>query len=322
MSHQVESMFSTKATPWHGLGQVLENPPTVADAIRQAGLDWEVGFYPMTISLPGGATELAAHRAVYRKDTGKVLGEVGPRYVPLQNSKKFEWFQPFVEGGLATLETAGSLDEGRKTWVLAKLCKPNAEIIPGDEIVKFLLLSDSFDGTMAVRVGFSPVRVVCANTLGMAHRDRESKLLRIRHSGRTAQALEVAREAVNLADATFEATAEQYRKLARCRVNPSDLRKYVQVVLGLQPTEKSGDKLSTRAENIIADILARADHGLGTGIKDVPGTWWAAFNAVTEFTSHVRGSDAGRRLDSLWFGSGQKINDQALATALEMAQAS
>lgn len=321
MSHMVESMFSVKQTPWHGLGVILENPPTPADAIRQAGLDWEVGFLPMEIVTPAGIRVTAQHRAVYRKDNGNILGEVGPRYVPLQNAEKFDWFAPFIEGGFATLETAGALDEGRKTWVLAKLSCPNAEIVSGDEIVKFLLLSDSFDGTTAIRVGFTPIRVVCANTLGMAHRDRESKLLRIRHSRRTGEALETARDIVNFANAEFEATAEQYRALAKAHVSRADMEKYVAVVLNLKPTEKAKGDLSTRAKNIIADILDRATYGYGNDVASVRGTWWGAYNGLTEWLNYERGRSESTRLDSLWFGDSQRLNDTALATALEMSQA-
>ena len=111
-----------------------------------------------------------------------MLGVVGPRYTILQNQDAFKWFQPFLEAKEAALHTAGSLRGGSRIWVLAKLNREPLVIAQGDEVEKYLLLSHSHDGSLAVRVGFTPIRVVCQNTLSMAHNADASKLIRFKHT--------------------------------------------------------------------------------------------------------------------------------------------
>ena len=122
------------------------------------------------------------HKAVRRKTDGKVLGVVGPKYHVLQNRDAFRWFEPFLAAKEAALNTAGSLAEGSRIWVLAKLNRAPLVIAQGDEIEKFILLSHSHDGRLAVRVGFTPIRVVCANTLALAHKKDASNLIRLKHT--------------------------------------------------------------------------------------------------------------------------------------------
>src|SRR5262249_54293695 len=156
------------------------------EGIKQAGLDWPVELRPLFTAEGKKAPAFAA----VRTDKGSILGVVGEKYRPLQNAEAFKWFQPFLDAGQASLETAGSLAEGKKVWVLAKLNRSPVVIGSGDEVEKFLLLSNGHDGSLAVRVGFTPIRVVCANTLGMAHCGGESQLIRLKHSRHVAENLE------------------------------------------------------------------------------------------------------------------------------------
>ena len=173
MPANVENMFYTGAEPWHGLGEKLEQAPTISEAITASGLDWEVGLKDL---FTRDGEEVPA-RAPERKSDHRILGDVGPRYVPLQNHEAFDWFQPFIDNGEASLHTGGSLSHGQKVWVLAQLNRDPSEIVPGDEVQKFILLSNSHDGKTAIRVGYTPIRVVCVNTLAFAHQHKESQLL-------------------------------------------------------------------------------------------------------------------------------------------------
>ena len=154
MAHAIENvngkdcMFYVGETPWHGLGQKLDENPSISEAMVAASLDWEVGLKDLFTS---EGTPVPA-RATYRKTDGSILGVVGPRYTPLQNSDAFDWFQPFLDANECSLHTAGSLHEGQKVWVLAKLNRDNCEIVPGDTVQKFILLSNSHDGTVGVGV--------------------------------------------------------------------------------------------------------------------------------------------------------------------------
>jgi phage/plasmid-like protein (TIGR03299 family) len=309
MAHLVEQMFSVRSRPWHGLGAVLGSPPTVEDGLRLAGLDWTVSR--QRLFTPDG--QEAPAYAVVRGSDGKVLGAVGERYRPLQNREAFSWVQPFLEAGEAQLETAGSLAGGARVWVMARLNRAPIEVAPGDEVVKYLLLSNSHDGSLAVRVGFTPVRVVCNNTLALSHASKDSQLIRLRHSSGVVQNLENVRSTIDAVNARFEATAEQYRRLASKDINQADLARYVTRVLD------AGDQPGPRLKNIIQRVTELFEAGAGNGTLYVRGTYWSAYNAVTEWLTHERGRSADSRVNSLWYGDSACLNSRALLSALDMA---
>lgn len=308
----VETMFYVNETPWHGLGNKLDAPPTVAEAIIQAGLDWEVGL--KNLQTVDGQPVPA--RATVRKSDGSILGVVGPRYVPLQNQDAFGWFQPFVDSGLVNLHTAGSLHDGKKVWVLAEIMREPSVIAQGDEIAKFLTLSNSHDGTTAIRVGFTPIRIVCANTLAMAHSAKGSKLIRVRHTSSSRINLDNLREIMDTVNAEFEANADQFRFLASRNFNQSDVRKYVKAVLGVDKVEDTD--LPTRTKNNMEKILGLIENERQS-FGSIRGTWWAAYNGVNEYFNYNQGRNADNRLGSLWFGTGFNDNLNALRLATDFA---
>jgi phage/plasmid-like protein (TIGR03299 family) len=341
MSHQVESMFYVGETPWHKLGVALPEAPTTREAIVAAGLDWEVGLKPL-VTCDGESVD---HRASYRVSDGKILGVVGPAWQPLQNTSAFSFFDPFLAGGEARLETAGSLCEGRRVWILAALNRDPSVIVPqSDDVVrKYILLSNAHDGTLAIKVGFTPVRVVCANTLAMAHDDKASRLLRIRHTKNSADALAAVRDVMNTANQTFEATAEQYRLLAKKDVVEADLKAYVNRVFAPRRVEAAAAKRRTSMVLASAPIILDAEFiddedaslksrvfpavrelfekGRGNQLPGVRGTMWAAYNSITEYLAYGRGKDSDKRLNEAWFGTGAMLNARALRVGVEMAAA-
>jgi phage/plasmid-like protein (TIGR03299 family) len=318
MAHEIESMFYTGETPWHKLGTVLPEAPTIREAIVAAGLDWTVSTKPLYLSNGDKMVEVDDAKAIVRDTDQSCLGVVGSRYVPLQNSISFDFFQPFVDSGLVQLETAGSLQGGRKIWVLARIMDKGSDVkIVGDDAVrKFVMLSNSHDGTTAIRVGFTPVRIVCANTLRAAHKADVSKLLRIRHTRNAQAALADVQSAVDLINQEFTATADLYKSMAAKHINSHDLRKYVKIVLGHVLPD---DDLSTRAQNQIDRVISLFEYGRGNQLPGVKGTVWAAYNAVTEYLTHEASPDADKRYSSLWFGQNANRNELALQEALKLA---
>lgn len=315
MPAAVESMMFVGETPWHGLGNRLDDNPTVKDAIVNAGLDWEVGLKDLFTEDGVGVPA----RATYRESDGSILGVVGPRYTPLQNQDAFDWFQPFLDAGECSLHTAGSLHAGQKVWVLAQLNRDNSVIVKDDIVSKFILLSNSHDGTTAIRVGYTPIRVVCANTLAMAHsKGAGSQLIRVRHTRSSQKNLEAVRDIMDNINAQFEATAEQFRFLAGKQFNQKDIRNYVKIMLDIKDTADSDIK--TRTRNIMDEILATIE-GPKQNMTGVRGTWWAAYNGYNEYLNYTKGRNADNRMDSLWFGTGANDNSKALATAMEFANA-
>jgi phage/plasmid-like protein (TIGR03299 family) len=313
MSDEIETMAYFGATPWHKLGTPLTTDDLYdwQSACVKSGLDWEAELVPL---LTADTQAKVEHQAGRRKSDNRILGVVGPKYHVLQNRAAFQWFQPFLDAREASLNTAGSLCEGSRVWVLAKLNRDPLVIAPGDEVEKFILLSHGHDGSLAVRVGFTPIRVVCANTLALAHRADASKLIRLKHTKDLHENLANVREVMNVANAEFEATAQQYRLLARKTINQADLRRFVKKVLKVE-----GDKISTRMKNTIEDILGKCESGKGNDLPSVKNTYWTAYNGFNEWLAYDRGHNQQNRLNSLWFGDSANVNRFALETALAMA---
>jgi DNA gyrase/topoisomerase IV subunit A len=155
---------------------------------------------------------------------------------------------------------------------------------------------------------------VCANTLALAHRADASKLIRLKHTKDLHENLANVREVMNVANQEFEATAEQYRLLARKSINEADLRRYVKKVLKVE-----GEKISTRMKNTIEEILGKCESGKGNDLPSVRGTLWTAYNGFNEWLAYDRGHNQQNRLNSLWFGDSANVNRFALETALAMA---
>ncbi len=314
MAHEVETMAYFGQLPWHGLGTTLDEADLYdwQAASKKAGLDWSVDLVPLVTADTQAQVD---HRAVRRSSDSKVLGVVGPRYAPLQNKDAFSWFKPFLDSREAALHTAGSLRNGSRIWVLAKLNRDPLVIAEGDEVEKYLLLSHGHDGSLAVRCGFTPIRVVCQNTLSMAHGSDASRLIRVKHTRDVLENLANIREVMNLANAEFEATAEQYRLLARKSISQADLRRYVKKVFKVEDDKEAG----TRMANIMEEVMALAEAGRGNNLPSIRGSYWTAYNGVSEWLTYSRGRSEDNRLNSLWFGDGANLNRRALEVAIDMA---
>lgn len=314
MAHMIEDsrMAYVGQVPWHGIGTRIKDTATVDEFITAAQLNTTVEKRPLFLA----DGRPVSHYATVRCEDNKILGTVGPKYEVLQNIDAFRFFQRFLDAGTASLHTAGSLCGGSRIWVLAHVKQSQTDIVPGDRVDSFILLSHAHDGSMCVRCGFTPIRVVCANTLAQAHADSaSSKLLRIRHTSSMHETLERIGEIMDLARSEFVASVEQYRFLASKQVNAADLRKYVRRVFN---APENDEDVSTKMQNIMEDAIARAESGLGTEIPTVRGSYWGAYNAISEALAW-RGKDAGKRLNSLWFGTNAEANKSALAIALEMS---
>lgn len=316
MPDNVETMMyafeSEVDVPWHKNGNPVRRGITSsAEAMKAAGCDWEVTLIPLFTQ----EGEEVTHKAVKRVTDSRILGVVGPRFVPLQNVKAFEWFDPILEKGDAWIETAGSLRNGSRIWVLAALNREPIVVRPGDEVKKYLMLSHGHDGTLSVNILFTAIRVVCSNTEAMA-RDGATAKLRGKHTANLITNLEAIRDVINIADASFKATAEQYKRLAAKGINQKDVLRYVEIVFGFDAIPE-GDR-SKQSLRLVDDIMNRVySKAKGNGQDTV----WDAYNGVTEYLSWGAGRNEATRLDSLWFGPNANLNQKALDTALELAVA-
>lgn len=324
MAHEIAivngqaSMAYFGQTPWHGLGQKLENPATAAEAITVAGLNFTVDLQPL-ITVDG--IEVSQRKGVIRSDTNAVLGVVGNSYVPIQNAAAFDFLDAVVAEGEVRYHTAGALGKGERIWMLAKL-PGHIRVNNTDDITeKFLLLSNSYDGTSALRVYFTPVRVVCANTLAAAERRSRGQGVTIMHKGDLSAKVREAQKILGLAARFYDDIQVGVNHLASYKPTAVQLADYFRQ---LYPDPVEGNK--SRAENVRQELFRLFEEGMGQKLPGVQHTSWAAFNAVTEWIDHHRPTRAinaeqrrDRRLSSAWFGSGANLKAQAWQLALDMA---
>jgi len=311
MAAAVESMAFLGAMPWHKLGNQLTqaDAQSVRLSIQAAGLDWKVEKKSLLVSDTGQIVHnLFAH--VRDKDQ-RVLGYGTERYSILQNMEAFEFFQPFLDMGMCEFETAGSLHDGAVIWVMAKL-KGYLEVAPNDEIQKYLLLSHSHNGKNAINVAETPVRVVCANTLAMA-KANQTTWGKIKHSKSMHTSLASARDALAKANIRFAEYLELYKRLAAAQCTTAKANDYFLAFMGKEST--SGE-LPTRTQNKLDRLHELMEVGKGNANPAIRGTYWTAYNAVTEYLSHESGRSDENRYHSLWFGDD---NMSALNLALELA---
>lgn len=317
MAHEIENIMYVGAAPWHGLGRRFMEPPSLEEALVAAGLDWTVSTEPLF----SGSQEKVDALLTRRSSDQSILGVVGPNYTPLQNNEAFEFFRPFLDEKAAAIECAGSLRQGKRVWILAKINRDPLVIKGNDVVDKYVLLSNSHDGTLAVRVGFTPIRVVCNNTLSLAVNSKASQLLRVKHTKNVVQNLENIQDIMNLADAEFQATADQYRFLSSKEINSKDLEKYVKIVFNTTAklAEVGGNLENISNKRIIEAITPLFEKGRGNDMQEIRGTYWAAYNAVNEYLQYERGDENSTRMDSMWFGDSAAKNKKALDTALILA---
>ena len=311
------AMMYTGETPWHRLGTKLDEPATAREAITAAGLNYRVALKELVTKedLP-----VPQRKAVVRNDTNQVLGVVGNGYVPIQNVECFSFLDAVVSEGEVRYHTAGALGKGERVWMLAKL--PGHIRINGTEDItdKYLLLSNSHNGKSALRVFFTPIRVVCANTLSIATSGGRGQGISILHKGDLGAKVREAQKVLGLAARFYDDVQVKADYLARRYPTQHQLSQYFKQLF---PDPDVGNK--TRARNTRRRLHELFENGRGQDICGIRHTSWAAYNAVTEFVDHHRSTRArtqgerdSRRLLSQWFGSGARLNAQAWNMALEM----
>lgn len=322
--------FHVGKTPWHGLGQKLDNPATAVEAIAAAHMDWEVESKP--VYMPGANQgEMVAipnKQAIVRTDTQEVFNVFSRSYAPLQNRDAFGFFDKVVGEGQAIYHTAGSLGGGRKIWILAQL--PGNLTIAGtnDEIERYILLSNSHDGTLAVSMKWTTVRVVCENTL-MCALGGKGTHFRTEHQGNIQNRVLEAREVLELSDTHFSFMMEKLNQLAATKMNQESLDMFLWDLYELDPELPLTDQFHLKQLNY-QQTMELFETGRGNQDKGVRGTAWAALNAVTEFVDYYRpvGSSQkslgdpnyqDKRLQASWFGPGEKVKQQALDKLLVLA---
>lgn len=307
------SVFVTEKPAWHELGVVVENAVTSEEAIQLANLDYEVVKSPIFTQ---DQQLIPDNFATVRKDTNVPLGIVGNVYKILQNREAFKFFDDVVATKEAMYHTAGALGNGERIWMLAKLPK-NLIIKNIDEVEKYLLLTNSHDGTSTVKLFFTSVRVVCNNTLNLAMKDAKGGIS-IRHSGLINSKMSEARRILGLSLQYFDEFGVTAGQFADKQLTVDMADNYFNNVLEIDMTQE--DESSTRKLNQKNRLLQLFEHGKGNDQQAIRHTLWAALNAVTEYADHEltvkkEKEDPTNRLKSIWFGNSAVLKTKAFDIA-------
>lgn len=274
MAHEVETMFSARELPWHGLGKVTPDVLTAKEAIIEAGLDWEVELRTLFVSLPGGnRKKIEDRKAVMRNSDNAVLGIVSPLYVPFQNRDAFAFTDNLVDSGDAKYETAGSLRDGRVVFLTMKV--PFGMNVDGDDAHDlYIVLRTSHDGSTAISVAVTPIRVVCMNTMTMALRRARHKWS-MRHVSTLEGRLQEARDTLALTHSYADAFVGRANEMVAHKITDDAFHSLLEDLLPQRP----------KTEETIDTIM---DFYRNSPTNGYTGTAWGGINAITEYFEHGR----------------------------------
>jgi phage/plasmid-like protein (TIGR03299 family) len=316
MSHEIETLFYTKEPPWHGLGTYVGDEDVDSKtAIIKAGLNWDVERQPIYASQDQIHSQvIPTHKAIVRTTDQKILGVVGNRYEPIQNIEAFEFMDSLVEEGKMKYHTAGSLRSGQKIWLLGKVA--DIEIIPQDKLDHYLFLYNSHDGSSSLRVVFTTVRVVCANTAQAALNATKGEGMRIRHTKNMKEKIQQAQNVLGLATKKFGEFNSWAKQAVAKQITANQWDSILEKVVPPQPAHLATKRGDTMREKVRNDIRQLYYDGTGQDIPGVAGTGWAAYNAVVEYTNYhrnARGSNQqSNRFEASLLGSGHNMIKKAV----------
>lgn len=313
----VETMAYAGEVPWHGLGEKVSNDLTPKQMMKKAGVDWEVVEVESFIEfndkkIPTG------DKSLVRSTDGKVLTNTGPGWKPVQNEQAFEFFSEYVYAGDMEMHTAGSLKDGQMVWALAKV-KESFELFKGDEVESYLLFSNPHEYGKSIDVRFTPIRVVCSNTLTLALNGEAQRGVRVGH--RSEFNPDVVKQQLGLAHEKFAKYKEMAEFLGSKQFTMKSLIEYYNTVFPrtsdkrVQDKELSVETLSRNALQCLEVLETQP------GAEFAKGSWWQAFNSVTFATDHLQGRSQENRLYNSWYGYNQNRKREALNLAVEMADA-
>ena len=275
MAANVETMFSVREKPWHGLGTIVMEAPTSADALRLAGLDWNVVQEPIYTLFKD---EVEGYKANIRDSDRKVLGVVSDRYKVVQNADAFSFTDELLGKGVR-YETAGSLQDGKKVWLLARL--PREYIIAGERISPYLVFSNTHDGSGSVKVAITPVRVVCNNTLNLALNTAKRSFSMI-HTGNIQDKIQEAKDTLFMAEEYMDCLGIEFEQLRRQKVTDAQLKEYIEQLL---PMEKDATPVQSKNILKLREDMKRRYYD-APDLQKVGNNAYRFINAVSDFATH------------------------------------
>lgn len=323
MAHNLylNTMAFTGETPWHRLGTHFEQEFSAAEAIDAAKLGYVVTKEPVYRMLGGIPSEVPGRFVTINNDNQEILGMVGDRYEVVQNRDAFCFFDELMSETGAKFQTAGALGNGERVWLMAKLPE-SFEPLLGDRVDQFCLLTTSHDASTGVDVRFTPIRVVCQNTLTAAIKGSK-ETISIRHTASARQHLEQSAMIIKEMRNHFAILGETFKELAAFRIDDEWLDLYTTKLFGAEPKQDAHGI----TKNLWEKKVKAFDHRLATGMSiDLPGvsgTAWAAYNAAVELADYQEGifyKKAEDRTQSVLWGRANEFKQDALDFAMALCR--
>ena len=319
MAHEIEEingvaqMAYAGDLPWHGLGVKVPADLTPIQMLDAAGLNWSVEKVPAYAKIAGKQVKVG-QSALVRSSDNSILDVVSDDWNPVQNEEAFEFFNEFVAAGDMEMHTAGSLKNGTIVWGLAKV-KESFELFKGDKIDSYLLFSNFHRYGFSTDVRFTPIRVVCNNTLTLSLNSSVERMAKISHR-KVFQPSNV-KEMLGIATHKLAKYKEMASFLGSKKAKEEDIIEYFCRIFPVSGSNENKRKEVSKNALTAFEILDSQP-----GAEFAPGTWWQPFNAVTYLTDHLAGRSADTRLASAWYGSNKTLKTKALELAIEMAEVS
>jgi phage/plasmid-like protein (TIGR03299 family) len=322
MAHEIEfvngeaQMAYAGDLPWHGLGTKVSNDLTPQQMMKKAGVDWKVHEVESFVEFDGKRMA-TGQKSLIRETDGKILTNVGKDWHPCQNETAFEFFNEYVLAGDMEMHTAGSLKGGQYVWALAKV-KESFDLFGGDQVDSYMLFSNPHVYGKSIDVRFTPIRVVCNNTLTFALDSASQRAVKVGHRAQFNP--DMVKEQLGIAHEKFAKYKEMAQFLGSKRFSVESLLNYYNEVFPLtsgqdKQEQVTAESISRQAKNAY-DVLETQP-----GANFAEGTWWQAFNSVTYVTDHLQGRNADNRLHSQWYGQNQLRKIKAAEKAVEYALA-
>lgn len=277
MSANVETMFYVRETPWHGLGTKVMEAPDSKDALIVAGLNWNVIQEPI---FTGGNEAIRGYKANIRDSDRRVLGVVTDRYKVIQNHEAFAFTDELLGQGVR-YETAGSLQDGKKVWLLAHM--PHEYIISGERISPYLLFSNTHDGSGAIKVALTPIRVVCNNTLNLALSTAKRSWSMI-HTGDIRSKMQEARDTLFMAERYMDELGKEFEALRLKKLSDQKVMEYIEILLPVE--DGSTPQQIKNIERLREDMKIR--YFDAPDLQDTGKNAYRFINAVSDFATHAK----------------------------------
>ncbi len=311
MAHMIETTAWAGETPWHGLGTKVPCDLSPEQMLKAAKLDWSVRKVPAYAEVAGQKVAVGKS-ALVRDSDDRILDVVSDDWNILQNEKAFEFFHDFVAAGDMEMHTAGSLRDGQLVWALAKV-HDGFTLFDGDTVESYLLFSNPHKYGWSIDVRFTPIRVVCNNTLTLSLNTASKNMVKVSH--RREFDADMVKETLGVAKEKLAKYKEMAQFLGSKRYNDKTIVEYFKRVFPVVGGPDKKKEMSISASKALDVINTQP------GANFAEGSFWSAFNTVTFMVDHKLGRNQDTRLSNAWFGNGKKVKNDALETAIAMAEA-